>query len=861
MLDCVPYFFLSSGNPSVMTNAQLLAIKEAIKNGALNDIERFLSEHTNWASVHLTEDKLSMIHYASKYGSLNTVKLLLKRRPDLLNSKDIFNRTPICFAVVYNHLNLVKYLANCGADLTIAVNNPTHPTHGYRPVHWAAFKGRLAILQCLIEHRADINVLVGADEYHLIHIASIQGHVEVVLFLLDKNPNLLNITDAYNQTPVIWAACEGHVTLVRRLAILHADLTVATNTPKDETHGYRPIHWAFARKRFDVARCLIKEHRVSISTRVGAMQYHLIHIASLNGEPEGVQILLDKDPTLLNVKDANGQTPVLLAAIKNHFALVKYLVEQRADLTIATDCPNHEKNGYLPIHWAAAEGHYAIVEYFISCGVNPSKRVGAMQYHLIHIASIEGHLEIVRILLKHYPKLLNIRDAYGRTPLFLAAAYDHAHVVEYLITENANLELAVNRPNHPEHGQTPLSRAMESRHYEVVNLIILKMAADQNKEWILPYVQSGIQALGLMVSSPDLINVFLQDSRIANLVVKKTNCNITNQYINWYRPRSRGHERRPSMFARIGRNDGAVAIFKPVRELGAGAYGLVRLFKRTDGQEEIAVKSIRCNVVVDDCSRLTRELNREVAFNQRAYPDNFSELFEFMTRENDRLNYINYHLMPYVKGETVDLLIPKSTCLHQLANMILKIAQEVDRIHGVGIIHGDLNPRNIMIHCGENGAVVVRLIDFGLSCDITEKRRGLWPKTEMGKCAAPELAIDGTADQVVKPHPNQDVYTLGYSLNYVLRRNPLYHDVIHAFPSIERFILASQKTNPIERPVLGAFCKQLSNELSGKTVRASIKENILNMTSALVTFSWFKGANQNTDRSPAPPKNRYCAVM
>ena len=831
-----------------MTKDQMLAIIEAIKTGHLDYITELFNDNTDWLLTRLVDEdgyKLLPVHYASRYGQLDILQLLLEKKPDLLNSTDDFSDTLVHFAAVNGHPLVVDYLAKKGADLSITTNAPDMECHEYLPIHWATRRGHHTVVQCLINHGADINMRLGMMQYHLIHFASMDGQLEVVKILLNKDPDLLNITDAYGQTPVLWAAASNHEALVDYLATMGADLTISTNHPDHGDHGYLPIHWAAKRGYHTVVQCLIN-HGADINMRLGEMQYHLIHIASKAGQLEVVKILLNKDPDLLNINDTYGQTPVLWAAARNHEALVDYLATMGADLSIATNRPDHGDHGYLPIHWAAKRGYHTLVQCLINHGADINMRLGEMQYHLIHIASMAGHLEVVKILLNKNPDLLNITDAYHQTPVLWAAANGHAHVVAYFISENANLDIATNRPEHIDHDKTPLTRAMEGKHYGAANLLILKVTANQSKDIILPFVQAGTQALELMILDPALIHIFLQDHRVLRLIMNTSGCHISSQSIDWYKAAGR----RPSLFAHINTETGGVSVFKPVRELGKGSNGIVRLFQNAESQE-IGVKSLKDSIVdisSEQRDARARKLKREAEFNKLAYPnDQMSKIFEFNYISGDQRFYTNRYLMPYIKGEVAKLFIPKITCPHQLAEITLQIARELHRIHNIGIIHGDLSPSNMMIYC-ENKKFIIRLIDFGCSSYLTDRSAYIFKADGSIKWYAPEVV--GTTNSI-KPNQNQDVYSLGFSLNMVLDRHSSNQELMKLFPSIGLFISAAQNINPMARPSLESFCAQLSNEINPETQSdispmMGVENSTKITTSALITHHFVTNSKKET---------------
>ncbi len=164
----------------------------------------------------------------------------------------------------------------------------------------------------------------------------------------------------------------------------------------------------------------------------------------------------------------------------------------------------------------------------------------------IHYAAMYGQLEIVTYFLEKNPNLLNIRNNYGETPVLCAAASGHTDIVDYFISQNADLNLATDRPGHKNNKATPLERAMEGGHYGAANALILGITAHQSVNAILPFIKNGAQALELMVSTPNLTNILLQDKRVTNLI-NMIPCHITEKSITWYKPKGR----RPSWFAEI----------------------------------------------------------------------------------------------------------------------------------------------------------------------------------------------------------------------------------------------------------------------------------------------------------------------
>ncbi len=91
------------------------------------------------------------IHDAAKVGDLEKVKALIKDDPDLVNSKDNEDATPLLWAAQIGSTNVVDLLLNHGADVNAKGKN------GATSLELAAGKGSKDVVELLLTHRADVN--------------------------------------------------------------------------------------------------------------------------------------------------------------------------------------------------------------------------------------------------------------------------------------------------------------------------------------------------------------------------------------------------------------------------------------------------------------------------------------------------------------------------------------------------------------------------------------------------------------------------------------------------------------------------------------------------------------------------------
>ena len=97
-------------------------------------------------------------------------------------------------------------------------------SHIHQELSWACQYGRTAEAKRLIAEGAPVD---WQDEYGYapLHEASINGHTEIVMLLLENKCNL-NVTDKYGYTPLILAAYYNKMDTVRALVEAGCDITI-----------------------------------------------------------------------------------------------------------------------------------------------------------------------------------------------------------------------------------------------------------------------------------------------------------------------------------------------------------------------------------------------------------------------------------------------------------------------------------------------------------------------------------------------------------------------------------------------------------------------------------------------------------
>lgn len=160
-----------------------------------------------------------------------------------------------------------------------------------------------------------------------------------------------------------------------------------------------------------------------------------------------------------------------------------------------------------------------------------------------------------------------------------------------------------------------------------------------------------------------------------------------------------------SNFLRIKRAKIHKDLFRTVKPLGIGAFGVVSLVRKTDSNKLFAMKTLRKVDVLRRNQVAHVKAERDIL----AEADNewvVKLYFSFQDSEN------LYFVMEYIPGgDMMSLLIKLGTFPEHLALFyIAELVCAIESVHKMSFIHRDIKPDNILI--GSDGHI--KLTDFGL---------------------------------------------------------------------------------------------------------------------------------------------------
>ena len=135
------------------------------------------------AATVLTAASPREIHEAAARGDAFAVKTMLSADASAVNLKNATGETPLHWACIRGHRDVVRVLIEAGADVNVKTSE------GWTPLHWAALKGQTNIAILLIDNKADLNA-VNKDRWTPMHVAAFAGELDMIKLLIDKGADI-----------------------------------------------------------------------------------------------------------------------------------------------------------------------------------------------------------------------------------------------------------------------------------------------------------------------------------------------------------------------------------------------------------------------------------------------------------------------------------------------------------------------------------------------------------------------------------------------------------------------------------------------------------------------------------------------
>ncbi|KAJ6177984.1 Mg2+ transporter protein CorA-like/Zinc transport protein ZntB [Penicillium mononematosum] len=446
-------------------------IHYAIECDNLDAVQKHLDDPAALESVisyrlrpsEVPQKDVTPLMLAAELGGRANVELLLNRGANVFATTNT-NTTALHLAAEEGYENIVEILLGRGGTKLLEMAT----IHGRTPLLAAAYKGHASVVKLLLDKGADIDAMERVPDYFpggwklelsAFSLAAQQGHVSVLDILLSRIPET-KFEDDYGSQALHYAAGYGHLVVVKRLLKDHFRLLNSQGI-----RGETAVSLAMRNGNLDVFLYLL-DKGADISGKGdtgGTFLYQTVRHAHL----QAVNLILTKEPNLLDVQIKIGQTAIFAALENDQLEIFDYLFDKGADITIK------DWSGNTPLHYAAQHGHLQAVDRILEKEdglLDLQNHDGKTAISLalsgntsLHYAAKAGHLQALGRILAREPSLLNSKGEAGQTGLLCALRHCRMDVARYLIEEGVDITLA------PDDGQTALEVACAWAFYEITS--------------------------------------------------------------------------------------------------------------------------------------------------------------------------------------------------------------------------------------------------------------------------------------------------------------------------------------------------------------------------------------------------------
>lgn len=312
---------------------------------------------------------------ACTFGILNIVHRLGAVKNTDWNLRNPFGHTGIYLAGAFGHVDIVNYLLRKGAEPS--------PSGGHfgTPLHAAAFKGHLAVVQSLLDHYGDIY-----DDGSLetaLEASFTGGQEEIALAVLKSRPNINNQQEY--DLAVSRATKAGFINVIQYLETSF-EYDYSSSPPAQA----RLIKSAILRGSVPVLQHLLSTPQNHLAESEPKLPPGTISAASMAGHNDIIILLLDHGENI--EEEGPYGKPLRVACLMGHESTVRLLLDKRANVNAGGV---HGDS----LQAAAMQGHLAIARILLRAGATISRR-GGLYDTALDAAAVRGHCSIAEELLK-----------------------------------------------------------------------------------------------------------------------------------------------------------------------------------------------------------------------------------------------------------------------------------------------------------------------------------------------------------------------------------------------------------------------------------------------------------------------------
>lgn len=397
------------------------------------------------------------IHLASANGRNDVIASLLKKDPTLINLKDDKGNTPLHWAAMKDKTETIKLLIANGADIeAVDVDNWT-------ALHYASAFASLDSVNALLESGANKEAKTKDDSTPAYYAKNEEIMNVLALDSLSTTTNE-NITEVIDENTITLSntqiddkntSSDDEVNLTDKqlellVAISNNDIIAVNNLLREGIsanfkyeEGYSPLHLAVLNDNIDILKMLLEQKNIDKEIKLNkdaylvdynwfVGEYTPLLLASLIGNVEAVEILIDSGANLYAKDSVDGAEAIHIASANGRDDVVRVLLNRDKRLVNVRDDDRTTFGLETPLHWAASNNLYSTVvlltEY--KSDLKAKNTIGNTPLH--HAINANADSKLIKYLIDKDNTLLTIKNKKGKTPMDIAVSNGNTEIIALL---------------------------------------------------------------------------------------------------------------------------------------------------------------------------------------------------------------------------------------------------------------------------------------------------------------------------------------------------------------------------------------------------------------------------------------------
>lgn len=410
-----------------------MAIHMASANGKNDIIEILLSKDETLINEKDNKGN-TPLHWAAMKDKPETIKLLSERGADI-EAKDVDGWTPLHYASAFSSLQTVENLIELGANKESKANDGSVPLSYAQNEDIKTYLAGNDNIERVDEEKT--TVIVDDKSVEIAGPEKDNVYVDDIDTPKDDDSKEIEKTDIQDkeldvkQLELLVAIKNNDIMAINNL------LKEGVNPNFQDEDGYSPLHRAIENNNLDAVNALLsykdidKEIKLPMGTTssdgwlLGGATPLLL--ASYMGNPQIVSALIDANCNIRAKDDIDGAMAIHIAAGNGYDEVINILLNK--DKTLINETDNNGEDTAL--HWAIMKDFPSTIELLLNSGANPNQKNSSGQTPL-HYAALYGNMNAAKILVEKYNVDKDLKDKDGLTAADFASENEYEEIASYL---------------------------------------------------------------------------------------------------------------------------------------------------------------------------------------------------------------------------------------------------------------------------------------------------------------------------------------------------------------------------------------------------------------------------------------------